>query len=214
MIVPARFNGPPGSGNGGYCAGLFAGAGPYEVTLRRPPPLDTELSIVDGVVSAPDGTVVASVGPAEPVAVAVPPVSYADAVDASTRYAGFTDHPFPTCYVCGPERSDGLRLFPGRLDDGRTAAPWTVPGDVGVPTVWAALDCPGGWAAIGPGRPYVLGRIAVHVERIPAPGERCVVTGALSQVDGRRSLVHSTVYGPDGAELARARATWVTIATS
>lgn len=212
MIVASRFNGPPGSGNGGYSAGLFAAGQPYEVTLRRPPPLDTELSIVDGVVRAPDGTVVAVLDPADPVEVAVPPVRYADAVAASAGYPGFVEHPFPTCYVCGPRRTDGLRIFPGRLDDGRTAAPWTVPGDVGVATLWAALDCPGGWAAIGAGRPYVLGRIAVHVDRVPAPGEHCVVTGALSHVDGRKSLVHSTVYGPDGTELARARATWIAIA--
>src|SRR5688572_21074035 len=34
MIIAARFNGPPGSGNGGYSAGVFAGDGAYEVTLR------------------------------------------------------------------------------------------------------------------------------------------------------------------------------------
>ncbi|MEV4624044.1 hypothetical protein AB0J74_35700, partial [Asanoa sp. NPDC049573] len=28
-----------------------------------------------------------------------------------------TDHPFPTCYVCGPERADGLRIFPGPVGD-------------------------------------------------------------------------------------------------
>ncbi|MBM0239515.1 hypothetical protein JNW88_24485, partial [Micromonospora sp. ATA32] len=40
MIIEARFNGPPGSGNGGWSAGVFAAgrgsAGPVEVTLRRP----------------------------------------------------------------------------------------------------------------------------------------------------------------------------------
>lgn len=225
MLIPARYTGPPDSGNGGYSAGLFAAAAAaagdsadggadgsgHEVTLRRPPPLDTPLTLVGNQVRAPDGGVVAEVTPASPVDVAVPPVEYAVAAAAATRYAGFTDHPFPTCYVCGPEHADGLRIFPGRLADGTTAAGWTVPADVSAPTVWAALDCPGGWSVIAEGRPYVLGRIAVWLTRLPAPGDRCVVRGALFGVDGRKALVHSTLYGPDGVELARARATWIAL---
>jgi hypothetical protein len=221
MIIPARFNGPPGSGNGGYSAGVFAagvgghtGAGdaPCEITLRRPPPLDAPLSTLDGRVHAPDGRVVAEVAPAGVVHTAVPPIAYTDAVSASASYAGFAEHPFPSCYVCGPDRPDGLRIFPGPVSDGVTAAPWTVPADVSVPVVWAALDCPGGWAVISAGRPYVLGRIAVQLDRVPAPGDQCVVLGARAATEGRKAFVHSTLYGPDGAELARARATWIAIA--
>ena len=212
MIISARFNGPPGSGNGGYSAGVFASGAPSEVTLRMPPPLDTPLSLVDGQVRAPDGSVVAEVGPGGGVDTVVPPIGYADAVRASTGYAGFVDHPFPTCYVCGPDRVDGLRIFPGRVSDDTTAAPWTVPEDVSPTTVWAALDCPGGWTVIAAGRPYVLGRIAVLPNRMPVPGDRCVVVGALTATEGRKALVHTTLYGPDGAELARARATWIAVA--
>ena len=41
VAIPARFNGPSGSGHGGYCAGLTASGvdGLAEVSLRRPPPL-------------------------------------------------------------------------------------------------------------------------------------------------------------------------------
>lgn len=211
MIIPARFNGPPGSGNGGYSAGVFAHGERCQVTLRMPPPLDTPLSLVDGQVRTPAGAVVAEVASAGEVDTVVPPIGYADAVSAATGYAGFADHPFPTCYVCGPDRTDGdgLRIFPGRLPDGSTAAPWTIPAGVSAELVWAALDCPGGWAVIGAGRPYVLGRIAVRLDRLPAPGDRCVVRGALAATEGRKALVHTTLYGPDGAELARARATWI-----
>jgi hypothetical protein len=212
MIIPSRFNGPPRSGNGGYSAGLFAGGASCEVTLRMPPPLDTSLSMVDGQVRGPDGVIVAEVVPAGRLDTVVPPIGYPDAVTASTRYAGFSDHPFPTCYVCGPDRADGLRIFPGRVLHDTTAAPWTVPADVSPATVWAALDCPGGWAVIAAGRPYVLGRIAVLVHRKPLPGDQCVVVGALAAVEGRKALVHTTLYGPDGAELARARATWIALA--
>ncbi|MFY1668389.1 hypothetical protein ACN27G_00255 [Plantactinospora sp. WMMB334] len=211
MLIPARFNGPPGSGNGGYSAGLFAHGGTSEVTLRMPPPLDTPLSLLDCQVRTGDGSVVAEVTPGAEVETAVPPIGYAEAVEAAKAYAGFIAHPFPTCYVCGPDRSDGLGIFPGRLADGSTAAPWSVPPDVSPATVWAALDCPGGWAVIGADRPYVLGRIAVRLDRLPAPGERCVLRGALAAAEGRKALVHTTLYAPDGAELARARATWIAL---
>jgi hypothetical protein len=217
MIIPARFNGPPGSGNGGWCAGSFAGAvggpGPAEVTLRLPPPLDTPLSIVDGQVRTAGGDVVAEVVPVDAFDEVVPPVGYPEAVAAAQRYAGFTAHAFPTCYGCGPERPDGLRIFPGPVAPDTTAAPWIVPDDVMPATVWAALDCPGGWAVIGAtgGLPHVLGRIAVLVHRMPAPGDRCVVLGAVASIDGRKARARSTLYGPDGTELARARATWIRI---
>ncbi len=35
--------------------------------------------------------------------------------------------------------------------------------------MWAALDCPGGWAVPLEGRPYVLGALAVRVDSLPEP---------------------------------------------
>jgi hypothetical protein len=55
MTIPRRFRGPPNSGNGGYVCGMLARhiAGAAEVTLRAPPPLETELSVVEaGATSA------------------------------------------------------------------------------------------------------------------------------------------------------------------
>ncbi|SIN18293.1 hypothetical protein [Micromonospora cremea] len=213
MRIESRYNGPSGSGNGGWSAGIFAaaagGPGPVEVTLRRPPPLDTALSMVDGEVRDPAGELVAEVRPAEAVDAVVPPVDRDTAIDAATRYPGLVEHPFPDCYVCGPHRADGLRIFPGRLPDGRTAAPFRAPAQVSDATVWAALDCPGGWTVLAPGRPYLLGRIAAVVTALPSPGDECVVTGALIRADGRKALVHTSLYGPDGALLGAARATWI-----
>lgn len=142
----------------------------------------------------------------------VPPVDLPAARAASAAYPGLVDHPFPGCYVCGPNRADGLRIFPGRLPDGRTAAPFRVPASVTTATVWAALDCPGGWAVIAPGRPYVLGRIAAVVAALPEPGDECVVTGVMVGGEGRKALVHTSLYAPDGALLAWARATWIAVA--
>lgn len=219
MIIGGRFNGPDGSGNGGYSAGVFAtavaGDGPVEVTLRRPPPLDVPLTVTprpDGAdIGVPEGDLVAEVRRVAAFDATVPAVSWAEAMQASLDYPGFTNHPFPACYVCGPDRADGLRIFPGRLSEGLTAAPFLVPTEVDDPMCWAALDCPGGWAIIGPGRPYVLGRIAAVVSAWPRPGAECVVTGRVVEVAGRRALVHSTLYDPAGQALAYARATWIAI---
>jgi hypothetical protein len=214
--IAARFNGPDGSGHGGYSCGLFAAAFPEhavaEVTLRTPPPLETDLvRRADGVY---DGDrLVATVAAAPPPERAAAPVPLAAARAAAASYAGFAGHPFPRCYACGPERppGDGLRIFAGPVGDGRVAAPWTAPADVDDLTVWAALDCPSGWSIIGPGRPYVLGRFTAAVAKVPAPGEECVVVGECIGVDGRKAFTLSSLYGPDGTRLATARATWIAI---
>ena len=147
LIVPARFCGPPSSGNGGWTAGALAGvvegspedhAGScrvVEVSLRRPPPRDTSLPLAweDGTASLHhESRPVASahVSPEEVTEVA--PVGLDEAVEASATYPGLRFHPFPTCFVCGTgrEEGDGLRIFPGRVSPGadggnRVAAPWT-----------------------------------------------------------------------------------------
>ena len=217
MRIDARFNGPPTSGNGGWSAGSFAvaagaaGSGvPFEVTLRLPPPLETDLAVADGKVTH-GSTLVAEIRAGGEAGDGVPGVDLSVATAAARDYAGFADHPFPTCYVCGPDRPDGLRIFAGPTGDGRTAAPWIVPADVTVPTMWAALDCPGGWTALQPGRPYVLGRITAAVAALPAPGDTCVVVGRAISLQGRKATVDSSVYAPDGARLATARATWIAV---
>jgi hypothetical protein len=212
MRIAERFTGPPGSGNGGYSAGLFAGDAPTaEVTLRLPPPLGVELTVADGLVTDPLGQTIAQVRAVEPVTEVVEAVPASVAAEVSRGYPGFTAHPFPGCWVCGPEHPDGLRIFPGPLAPGRTAAPWTPGSDVDRPTVWAALDCPGGWSVIGAGAVYVLGRITVTVHALPDPGSSCVVVGAAHGVEGRKAQVSSTLYAPGGQPLATSRATWVRV---
>jgi hypothetical protein len=223
LTVQSRFRGPTTSGNGGYVAGLLAaraGDGPVTVTLRTPPPLETPLSVEsssEGVSLTDGSTLVAVAVPgSEGDLVAVEPVAASEVAAISARYPGFSAHPFPECFVCGPDRSpgDGLRLFPGRVGDGRTACAWSAAPDVAgaAEFVWAALDCPGGWAAPIEGRPMVLGRIAALVSGVPAAGETCLVMGSLVGTEGRKTWTDSTVYGDDGRVLGRARSTWIAIA--
>ena len=244
LVVPARFNGPPASGNGGWVSGRLAAlldpapADAVQVVLRSPPPLDVPLQLqlgADGGLSVWSGDApVASANrvPSPFRGPAPAEVSFEAAQAAAATYAGARDHPFPTCFVCGPDRApgDGLRFAPGRLDDrpAETAAAW-VPdasladdgtGAVDLASCWAALDCPGGWALDLIGRPMVLGTMTAQVRTLPHVGGRYVVVGrALDRVGSaagtgsRKARTETALYDVDapGAPLARATAIWLRV---
>ncbi|ANH37135.1 hypothetical protein I601_0685 [Nocardioides dokdonensis FR1436] len=224
LLVPARFNGPAGSGNGGWSAGALASyvdadGGPVEVTLRQPPPLDTPMEVVedDGTWTAlRDGAAVLSARRSDLVLEGVPGVSMVEARAAVDRYPGLHRHPFPTCFSCGTDREpgDGLRIFPGRVDthDGRprVAATWLATDD-DVPVVWAALDCAGAWAADIEERMMVLGRMTAEVLRRPVVGEEHVVVGLARRSEGRKHLTATTVLDPRGEVVGRAEQVWIEV---
>ncbi|GIG65245.1 hypothetical protein [Phytomonospora endophytica] len=219
ITLDQRFCGPPDSGNGGYTSGLIAGhlAWPaVTVTLRTPPPLGRPLTITGGdTVEVRDGEVlVAEAVEGSVTAEVVPAVSLDEARAVGDSYPGFTKHPFPTCFTCGPERAegDGLRIFPGRIPDGRTAAVWRVPAAVTAPMVWAALDCPGGWVNELEVTPRLLGRLTGQVRQMPQPGTDCLVMGRLDASEGRKAKVTTTLYDTAGTVLAQATAVWISIA--
>ena len=212
MIIDRRFNGPATSANGGISAGLLAERLPagstVQVTLRRPPPLDTDLRVDVDVADARmfDGAdLVADARLADPIDEPVAFVDVDTAREAERHFDGLHEHPFPTCFVCGTDRSDGLRVHPGPVD-GRVASTVTAAGPV---FAWAAMDCPSGWAIGLPGRPAVLGRMTAHVQRVPEPGELCVVVGRLDGWDGRKASSRSTLYTADGTECARSASVWI-----
>jgi hypothetical protein len=227
VTVGTRFRGPPASGNGGYCAGLAAkalGVSPAEVTLLAPPPLETPLAVVR------DGAEIALVnGEREVVRArpgeldfAPPPAPSAAAAErAAARFVGMEgEHIFPGCFVCGPAREsgDGLRIFPGPLENGQgVAAPWTPGADladedglVAEEFLWAALDCPSYFALPGAGPlRALLGRIIADVADQPRPGERLVVAAWHAGSEGRKHASRSAVYRADGGVLARASCLWI-----
>jgi hypothetical protein len=215
--IPARFNGPPGSANGGYTCGLLAAfvGGEAEVTLRVPPPLERELEVVraDGRVELRDRETLVAEGERTSLAVDVPaPVPVAEAEAASTGYAGFAHHAYPTCFTCGPEREDGLGIYAGPVTgrDGLVAATWTAAEETAPEIVWAALDCPSGWAVDDFQREGVLlGRMAARVDRLPAPGEPHVVLGWRVSEEGRKRYAGSALMTADGEVLARSHSTWI-----
>jgi hypothetical protein len=229
LTVAPRFNGPPDSGHGGYASGLVAGLldGPARVRLHRPPPLGRGLAVRregEGVTLL-DGEAVVATGAPAAVDVALPSaVGFGEAELAARGYPGFRDHAFPGCFGCGPARApgDGLRIFPGPVARGDlVAAPWAPDasladsrGDVRPEFLWAALDCPSGWAAIvaGAATPILLGELAARVVGPVRAGERCVVLGWALGGEGRKRLAAAAILGEDGTPRAVARATWIAIA--
>jgi hypothetical protein len=219
VVIARRFNGPPGSGHGGYsagCAAVLVDAPAVEVTLRRPPPLGRPLEVAraDGGIRLLDGDAVVAEARRAEVALDPPePVDAGQAERAAARYPGFERHAFPTCFVCGPERreGDGLRIFAGPVAGREVfAAPWIAPADVAPPLVWAALDCPGAIAVGFPDRgETLLGRFAARVDRLPEPGEACVVAAWPLGEDGRKLYAGTALFSERGEPLAIARATWI-----
>lgn len=252
LTIPARYCGPSSSGNGGYTAGTLAervrdvsDCPVVEVTLRQPPPLDVAMTVQHlptdeptNVAGSPvtrlllGGATIAEATCVEVDLEAVEAVPLEQATAAMSGYPGLRQHPFPTCFSCGPDRAegDGLRIFPGAVTDGpngdsRVAASWTPPAalaersdllDAGVQRVglgvtWAALDCIGGWAGDMEDRAMVLGRMTAQVDALPVVGEQHVLVGAARGTEGRKTFTASTLYDTDGRIVARAAHVWFAV---
>jgi hypothetical protein len=162
----------------------------------------------------------------------VEPVTADVAAAAEASYSGLDFHPFPTCFACGTgrEEGDGLRIFPGLVDDGvragdRVAATWTPHPSLHedwhayadeqpratVAATWAALDCIGGWAGDLTERLMVLGRMTARVDDLPAIGEPHVVVGEGRGQDGRKTHTAATLYDSEGRVVATAEHTWIAV---
>ena len=158
--------------------------------------------------------------PAELRSTAPEPVSVEEAAAAAGRFAWEHDHPFPSCFGCGPERdpADALCLFTGPVGDGRFAVPWTPPAWTGDGVVeplfaWAALDCPSSAPVHGTiSAPVVLGRFTVALERPIEVGAPHVIQAWLERSEGRKRHTAVAIFGADGVRRAVGRAVWVQLA--
>lgn len=237
IIIHRRFNGPPNSGHGGYVSGIMASyiAPCAEVTLRAPPPLNRPLAIErleSGIFRLLDrGISIAEGRPAE-LQLNIPnPPTLEESAIAAKAYPGFEEHPFSTCFGCGPERAegDGLRIFSGPVTGSEMlAAPWFPDaslagktGRVGTEFLWAALDCPSGWAAVKlktilfPEAPHILlGRFIAEVKEELVIGQKCVTIGWPIKNDGRKIFSGSAVFSENGELLAAGEATWIAVKSS
>ncbi len=239
LVIEKRFCGPPGSANGGYACGLVAGYidGDAEITLLAPPPLGQRLNIlVDGRgVELKKRQTTLAIGRRIHIDIPeIPIVNFSDARDAVRRSPhDKIRHPFPMCFVCGPARSDGdgLRITPNPLPPhlgnriGTVAAPWVPSADladedgaIAREFVWAALDCPAGFAAaaahhlgVTGTETILLGRMSARLQRRPRPGDPCTIVAWPIGRDRRKLFASSALLSSDGEVLAVAHATWLLI---
>jgi hypothetical protein len=234
LVIPSRFCGPPDSGNGGYVCGRIAAYlnGPATVTLRRPPPLATPMAVErhdqDPVRVLDGGTLVAE-GARLPDSLAIEPpvpVSIPEARAAGTRCrlrAHPEEHPFPTCFVCGPDRprGDGLHILVGPVAGRDLSADVWYPGEalagsdgyVRPEFLWAALDCASGIGALADaaphGPPFVLGQLSARQIAPVRTSEPHVVVGWRLAEDGRKVIAGSALFTATGQAAGVARATWI-----
>jgi len=229
LEISERFCGPPNSGNGGYVCGLLAKhlTGAVTVRLKAPPPLNTKLRRAWTEDSARLFHDSAVIGEAKSSELRLEPpadiATLAQAEHAAAAFPGFQSHLFPRCFVCGPAREmgDGLRIFSGPLPNRAVhAAPW-VPhqsladdrGDVATEFIWAALDCPSGFAVlpVPEGSAIVLGELCASLERELVVGQPTVVTSWPIAHEGRRRTAGTAIHTTAGQLVAVARAVWIEV---
>jgi hypothetical protein len=221
ITIDRRFRGPPNSGNGGYVCGILARniAGAAEVTLRAPPPLEVELSVVAVGVELWE----LRQGTASHHARCEP------AGKGDLRRGRRGRKAYEQAARTSPVDVLRMRTRPGagrRFAHFRgLAAPWTpdpslvaADGLVAPEFVWSALDCPTGYVSqydreIGGFNilPILLGRLSARIDGRPRPGERCVVTSWQTGSEGRHLIAESALFGEEENLLAIGRAVWIIV---
>ena len=232
VVIEERFHGPPRSANGGYTCGVLArlldADGAVEATLRAPPPLGHSLGVVrsgDAVELRDGEALVAEARPTDDPEIDLPAAISIEQATEARRDAPTEDHPFPTCFVCGPARApgDGLNVVcgpvPGRerelIGSVFDSAAWSADRGGAVPPeiVWGVLDCPSGIAGtvVPVEGLYVLGRLTARIERPLKTGPSYAVIGWPITEEGRKFDGGSAILDADGDPLAWARSTWIRI---
>jgi hypothetical protein len=221
--IDGRFNGPPGVVNGGYACATLATAlgGVAEVTLRRPVPVATDLTLAceDERVSlrSPQGELLALATPGvlDVVTPKTVPVSVAEAAMRASPTRATGQALFP-CFVCSPHRPDGFRVTPGPVPARDVvAAVWRpdreladAQGRIPPAFAWALLDCTGSIGAmVAHSIPagVVLGRMTAEVRDEIRPGETLVALGWAEPGAGRKLPACAALFREGGECIARAR---------
>ena len=239
LRIARRFNGPYDSGNGGYSAGLAAhllpNADAVEATLRAPIPLDRTLrahTTETGLdIMTDDAATRILIMSLRSIWLETPDVNSPGleaATVAAASFPGAEDHVLPHCFVCGPARAegDGLRIFPdwlkepSGLDNPNTfpivAAPWQPTPDLADDSgriapeyMWAALDCPGGFAVNK--EPVLLGRMSTKILERPTPDAPLITVAWSKGQDRRKHFAGTALFNEAGNLLAFSEQTWIQI---
>ena len=234
IIIAPEFNGPRLSGNGGYVAGVLAGAfnrqfgrdDAVEITLRAPVPLDRAMQVVregDGLLLRDDETLVceARAGSVDHLVAPPPPDDWNEVMRRGEQGGSPEDTDFHWCVVCGRGRAvgDGLRVLGSAGPHKGRSLSCYVPhanhadasGRIRPEFVWGALDCPGAFAVQDPDdfRVALTGRMTAKVIEPPRVGERCAVVGWSLGAEGRKLYSGTALYTESGRLCAIGTCTWI-----
>lgn len=227
-IIKSEFRGPPDCGNGGYVGGTLAAeldCHCASVKLKRPTPLDKLLQVAktpDGAVKLLDGNIViAQAEPAE-IDVFLPDIPDWQACEKASETGGAGQaSPFAYCFACGRLHPNGLQVLTGPVELRKIVAAAWIPksgfGDVDgyLPDrfVWAALDCPGGFALAHTvsTEQFVTGSISVKINAPIRVGEQYRVLGWHEGVDGRWQIAATALVDETGKPLAVCRSRWLKV---
>lgn len=226
--VGTRFRGPAAAANGGYVSGLLAdalGMCAAEVNLRAPTPLETRLEMrraSDCVCLMHDHILIAEARPSV-LQLDIPPCPSLSEAAQATQNGDGTESPFPECFACGRRRppGDGLGVFAGGLaGSSLVAAAWQPhhnfarpDGTLAPQFAWAALDCPGGFAASEGGKRGACLTVRMHGEILrPMPvGRPYIVLAWPVWRDGRKTATGTALFDAYGQVTARALSLWLQV---
>ncbi len=225
ILIDKAFCGPPESGNGGYACGSIAANldFPVQVTLRKPPPLNTKMDLIINGQKAQlmHGEILIAEAQKANFELDLPQATpWKKAVAATKNYKGHVHSPFPTCFVCGSDRKhgDGLKIHPGKVAKDTAVAAW-IPhelfgnnqGILQTEYIWAAMDCPGAWAFIEKDQVCVLGQMAAKSFAPVKTGEKYIVMGWVIAKEGRKTWSGTAIFDENGTTCAYAKSTWIEI---
>lgn len=230
LILDPTFTGPPTTGHGGIFSGMVIRlahesglANANSVTLYSPPPIGRELEWVihNGRLHVLDGNEILATASAG----SLPPADWDDAgpptamtTDEAATAPG--QHPYPTCFVCGPQHPGGMRLRPSRYTTRRgipaTRCHWQPSPRLAGPRadvvsehfVWGALDCPGGWTMNLSERPAVLARMSAVVHAAVRVGDTVTIEALLAVETDHQLIAVARLRAESGAILAESRSLW------
>ncbi|MCP5024732.1 MAG: hypothetical protein GY929_00465 [Actinomycetia bacterium] len=225
-----------------------AWVGSLSVRLARPIPLNTDLTveIIDAdnrvemtVTNAetiiatgwvetrdepdPDGIMAMSADRlAALVDAATPTTAAAERADASPIRHPDADIDFDTCFVCGDDHPNGLRLTLGALDDETAWRRWhpatefAEKGGLSPLVSTAALDCSSAAllrldGTLQSGESVLLGTFDVDHLRRPHPDADLRLIARTSHRDGRKIWSDMALVDPDEGATVISRATWVVV---
>ncbi len=226
ILVDRRFQGPTGSGQGGYTAGLAGGnlGRQFQADFHRPIPLDTPLRVADegsARLVYQGEELVMKLARVDRELPTPPPVDLAAAEAARAAYPTEAHELNPHCFSCGVGE-ESMRVWAGPVGGGEFyATPWVPPawtdegsGTVALPYIWAAIDCPAGAKAClddGIARPAVTGSMTAEVLGQVTPCAPYVIVAWAEPWRGRRRISGAGLFDTEGQLVARQASLWISV---